>query len=223
MKKIKFRGQKRQDEWVVTSILPYLKRGFFLDLAAYDGVTNSNTFVLENDLGWNGICVEANPISFKKLKSKRNCILENSPISDKREIIQFRIDNGQCGGIVADDTDNSKEIRSVALETATVIDLQAITINELLEKHNAPSHINYWSLDIEGCEERVISTLDFSKYSFDCITIERPTPRCNEILQNNGYVFVKNFNFDSFYVSSHIQKTNDIICDKFEQIPKKRG
>jgi hypothetical protein len=32
--------------------------GFFVDLAAYDAVAYSNSYVLERDYGWSGICVE---------------------------------------------------------------------------------------------------------------------------------------------------------------------
>ena len=219
---MKFLGQKGQDKWVIKEILPDLKNGFFLDLAAFDGKTNSNTYVLENDFEWSGICVEANPIYYEKLCKNRKCFTENCAVSNKKEIISFRIDNGQGGGIVAEDTDNSEKTRAEQLKSANIIEIQAITINELLEKHNAPHHINYWSLDIEGAEERVISTLDFSKYVFDCITIERPTPLCNKILQDNGYVFVKNFHFDSFYISKEIKESNkNIVCEPFEQIPPK--
>jgi hypothetical protein len=84
-----------------------------------------------------------------------------------------------------------------------------------------PNYIDYFSLDVEGCEERIISTLDFKKYEFGCITIERPTPKVNEIILANGYIFVKNFKFDTFYITPKIQETLNIKCDEFEQIPSK--
>ena len=34
----------------------------FLDVGAHDGVTISNTFFLEKNRNWNGICIEAQPI-----------------------------------------------------------------------------------------------------------------------------------------------------------------
>ena len=53
-----FKGQKGQDRWVILEALPWLRRGFFLDLAAADGLTHSNTHVLEKWFGWRGICIE---------------------------------------------------------------------------------------------------------------------------------------------------------------------
>ena len=73
----------------------------------------------------------------------------------------------------------------------------------------------------ESSEERIISSFNFDKYQFNCITIERPTKLVNEILFKNGYEFVKNFRFDSFYVHSDIKKKYNIKGDPFEQIPAK--
>lgn len=216
-----FKGQKDQDKWVIQTVFPDKKEGFFLDIAAADGVTHSNTHVLEKQFGWKGICIEPNPDFFLNLKKIRNCITDNSVISDGHEKVRFRIDNGQLGGIVAEDTDNSERIRGGQLKTAVIISLKTKMLIEILDDYNAPPIIDYFSLDIEGAEERVISSFDFTKYQFNSITIERPTPLVNEALFDNGYVFVKNFSFDSFYVHSSVLFENHIECQPFEQIPPK--
>lgn len=226
IKKIKsalspFKGQKGQDKWVIFTALPFKRRGFFLDLAAADGVTHSNTYVLEKLFGWKGICIEPNPFFESKLRSCRKCTVDNSVISDKREKIKFRIDNGQLGGIVADDTDNSEKVRGDQLCDANIVTYDAVTLGDLLDRHNAPSIIDYFSLDVEGSEERVIRSIDFQRYRFNCITIERPTPKVNEILFNNGYVFVKNNMFDSFYVHQSLANIKSLNLMKFEQVPEK--
>jgi len=217
---ITFRGQKRQDIWV-TQILGEKTNGYFVDLAAADGITHSNTHFLEKEYLWDGICIEPNPVFFDSLKAERNCICENLAISNRNEVVDFRIDNGQCGGIVADDTDNNIKTRSGQLKTAEIIQVQANTLEYVLDKHQAPSIIDYLSLDIEGSEERVIENFNFDKYRFNCITIERPTKLVNDTLFRNGYVFVKNYQYDSFYVHEEIQLKYSIYCDYFEQLPKK--
>ncbi len=216
-----YKSQKGQDKWVINEIFNGKKEGFFLDLAAADGITHSNTYVLEKKYGWKGICIEPNPIFFDKLKELRKCFCEKVAISNKNETIKFRIDNGQLGGIVAEDTDNNEKIRGDQLKVATIIEIKATTLDVVLRKHKAPKTIDYFSSDGEGSEERIISSIDFDKYKFNCITIERPTKIVNDILFKNGYEFVKNFNFDSFYVHSDIKKKYNIKCDQFEQIPSK--
>lgn len=215
------KGQKGQDRWVIFTALPFKRKGFFLDLAAADGITHSNTYALEKLFGWQGICIEPNPTFLKKLKKSRNCIVDCSVISDKHEKVSFRIDNGQLGGIVAEDTDNSIKVRGEQLVNAEIVTLSALTLTTLLDHYNAPRIIDYFSLDVEGSEERVISSFDFERYRFRCLTVERPTPKVNEILFENGYVFVKNHRFDSFYVHSSLVGITNIYCKTFEQVPKK--
>ena len=53
-------GNKNQDQWAVKEVFNFKKDGFFLDLAAADGLHQNNTFFLEKRLGWNGICIEPN-------------------------------------------------------------------------------------------------------------------------------------------------------------------
>ena len=58
------------------------KKGFFVEAGAFDGEKFSNTLRLEQDFGWSGLLVEANPDLYAKVKSKhRNSISINSCIS----------------------------------------------------------------------------------------------------------------------------------------------
>ena len=216
-----FKGQKGQDKWVIFTVLPFKRKGFFLDLAAADGITHSNSYVLEKLFGWEGICIEPNPVFLKKLRGNRACTIDGSVVSNKHEKVTFRIDNGQLGGIVAEDTDNSHGVRSDELESAETTTFDALLLNDILEQYSAPNIIDYFSLDVEGSEERIISSIDFKKYRFKCITIERPTPKVNEILFDNNYIFVKNHKNDSFYIHSSLKGSLRIECQQFEQVPKK--
>ena len=48
----------------------FKKGGYFLDLAATNGLMENNTYVLEKYFGWNGIAIEANERFFFKIKKK---------------------------------------------------------------------------------------------------------------------------------------------------------
>ena len=95
------------------------------------------------------------------------------------------------------------------------------TLQSILDEVNAPRIIDYLSIDIEGAEIRVLKDFPFDKYIFLAITIERPTPEINQILQSNGYVFVRNAIHDSFYVHESIDNFDEIKKDSFVQIPYK--
>jgi len=65
-----FHGQLLQDELVI-KLLNYKRNGYFIDLAANDAVGLSNTFALERDYDWNGLCIEPNPEYWYRLAFRK--------------------------------------------------------------------------------------------------------------------------------------------------------
>ena len=58
------------EELVIWEFFAGQRCGFFVEIGAYDGVTFSNTYLLEA-AGWNGILVEANPRRFQECRKER--------------------------------------------------------------------------------------------------------------------------------------------------------
>ena len=50
----------------------YKRGGIFIEVGAYDGVTISNTLLMERELGWTGLCLEPIPERFTQLRNNRN-------------------------------------------------------------------------------------------------------------------------------------------------------
>lgn len=222
---MKFIGQKGQDKWVIDTIFKYKTGGYFVDLAATDGVAINNTLLLERELNWDGICIEPNPQYYDKLKKNRKCNVTDVVIDKANDIeIKFRIDNGELGGIVDIDTDNNYKYRGEQLKKATILKLKTKTLEYVLDKFNAPKVIDYLSLDVEGAEERILRNFPFNKYTFLAMTIERPTPELEKVLFNNGYVFVmksKKLRFDTFYVHKTIPNFKKIVKEPYSPTPRK--
>ena len=133
--------------------------------------------------------------------------------------------NGDLGGIVDLDTDNSPEVRPGLIEewrsARKIQELRTRTLAEVLEEAKAPSVIDYFSFDVEGAETRILRSFPFDRYTFLAVTIERPTPEVNDLMFRNGYIFVRNVSFDSFYVHKTAPTANTISRQPFEQIPPK--
>src|SRR5664280_1701555 len=87
--KVGYFSQYRQDEFV-DKFFNKKNAGFFIDIGAHDGVTFSNTFFLEKERGWSGICIEPIPDVFDKLKQNRRSININSCITQKNGYVRFR-------------------------------------------------------------------------------------------------------------------------------------
>jgi hypothetical protein len=218
-----FVSQKGQDRWVVEEIFRGKREGFFLDLAASDGVAASNTLVLER-LGWNGIAIEADPIFASRLFANRSCQSIIACVDEDTREIEY-LQNKKLGGIVASDTDNCHEIRSALIEqkraAGKIISMTTVPLASILDSARAPAIIDYFSFDVEGAETRILRSFPFDRYSFLAMTIERPTPELNERLFQNGYIFVKNVRFDSFYVHKSLPHMDKIVRQPFEQVPPK--
>ncbi len=220
-----FFGSKDQDKWVVREIFKNKKNGFFVDLAATNGFHQNNTYFLEKKLNWRGVCIEPNKNFFKKLIKLRNVKCFCEIVSSKIENVNY-LNNGGVGGIIGDKFDNNnkkrKDLIQKALKNNRVENRQSKTLYEILKKAKAPKVIDYLSLDVEGAELEVLKNFPFKKYKFLSMTIERPPKQLNKILFKNGYVFVKNYKVDGFYVHESLKKKLNIKFEKFYQIGEKK-
>ena len=55
---------------------------FFVDIGAGDGITGSNTWILEKFYKWNGICVDPNPAFLKSLCGSRDTVISDLAVWD---------------------------------------------------------------------------------------------------------------------------------------------
>jgi FkbM family methyltransferase len=214
MEDIKFYSQKPvcQDEYYIKNICKYKKNGVFIDIGAHDGIDTSNTYALEKHLNWSGLCVEANPVVYDKLKVNRLCHVENACLfSDNREI-SFSI---PLSNPIPDGNDKLSRIDGLEFRNDLYFPNQFIekqsttmitkTLNELMEKYNMPEEIDFMSIDTEGCELDILSTFNFDKYKIKFITIEhgnRPDYQkaLNKFFISKNYILHRNNYWDDEYV-----------------------
>jgi hypothetical protein len=58
----------------------------------------------------------------------------------------------------------------------------------ILHAANAPSTIDYLSLDVEGAEFYIMQHFPFSQYRFNVLTVERPGYQLSALLESQNYV-----------------------------------
>lgn len=183
-------GQAGQDRWVFGEVFDEKRGGFFVDIGAHDGVELSNTYLLEKKYGWSGICVEANPDTYRQLRQNRSCACVNVCLDAAPGTVQFS-KNAMHGGIVGV-TDE---------ELGEVVSLPALTLDTVLDQQSAPDVIDYLSIDVEGAEDRVFAGFDLSRRKVTCLTIERPSDHLRSHLKDNGFVLIKEIpGLDCFYL-----------------------
>ncbi|KAG8460468.1 hypothetical protein KFE25_013118 [Diacronema lutheri] len=160
-------SQSGQD-LAVSLILGGRASGFFVDLAANDAMHLSNTFTLEKNHGWDGICIEANPAYLWRLAHRR-CAVVAAVVGERaNQVVQFRFD-AEYGGIDAPNVTTARSATSARRGAMTTVTLTAV-----LDHLRAPTRIDYLSLDVEGMEHAIMLGLDLARYTFSLLTIERP-------------------------------------------------
>lgn len=171
-------SQARQDE-AVTTLLRGKRGGFFVDLAANDATVLSNTYSLEKKFGWNGLCVEPNPMYWANL-TYRDCQVVAAIVGNQRmEEMYFRFDAGDHGGVIG--FDNGNHLKRKAEPKYTV------TLSEILHRFNAPRKIDYLSLDVEGAEEFIMQNFPMNDFTISLMTVERPKDSLKQLFDKNGF------------------------------------
>lgn len=197
-------SQFGQDLHVLHKIYNSKKNGFFVEVGAYDGITDSNTYLMEKDYNWKGIVVECNPKWSENIIRNRNCIFFPYAVYNKNDaILPFYNTGHGLSGLV--ETNHHQDIKT----WAPIINVYTKTLTTILNNANSPKFIDYLSLDTEGSEYEILKTHDFDKYLFGYICVEHNNQLENrknirELLESKGYIFYRENRVDDEYIHKTI-------------------
>ena len=193
-------SQIGQDVHVINIIYNGKRDGYFVDVGAHDGISLSNTYLLEKEYAWTGICVEPMPSIFTKMQeirtaSKCYCCAVYSQDDLELEFVEADV----LSGIVSHIDSHKWILQNSKIQVKTK------TLTTLLNESNAPRYIDYLSLDTEGSELEILRGTDLDKYQFGYINVEHNyvEPRrsqMRQLLESKGYVYDGENNFDDNYI-----------------------
>lgn len=189
--KAKSVSQLDQDLWVLEKT-GYKRQGYFVEFGATDGVLLSNTWLLEKEFGWKGICAEPNPKFFAKLKTNRQCAVSEQCISGETgKQVEFIFADAFGGSQEYANEDMHAEKRAAYRATGQVATLTTISLNDFLKYHGAPREIDYLSIDTEGSEFEILQAFPFDQWKIQLLTIEHNfTERradIRKLMERHGY------------------------------------
>lgn len=180
------------------------ENGYFVELGANDGVTQSNSLYFEKYRNWRGLLVEPAPQNYLKCRRNRSarasiycaaCVsfeydkefvriaysnLMSTPVSLESDIQDPRA-HAQLGDRFLGNGETVFEFGAVAR-----------TLNSLLLDAGAPGVIDFLSLDVEGAELEVLKGVDHQAFRFKYLLVEcRDFSRLSSYLASHGYRFVE--------------------------------
>ncbi len=206
------------DGWVDLSaagesaLLRGLLRGdvprYLVDVGAHDGVTisNSRPFVLE---GWTSLLVEPHPVLFERLVARydgvANAILVNKACGPENGILPLYFGAGGAEtGTSTLCTDQNAWFD--ATRTEEFIDVEVVTLTNLLEEHGYPRDFAVLLVDAEGMDYEVLTGLDFARFQPRIVVTEEYIldPHKHNakyrLLLDNGYTWITQRGSNTFWV-----------------------
>lgn len=205
-------SQYGQDKFVYENFFKDLRDGIFIDIGAHDGISLSNSYFFERELGWSGICIEPNSKIFPELVKNRKCVCIEGCVANQSGENPFLMISGpveMLSGIISKyDSRHVERIeREIAKKggTCEVVPVRCFPLNDILEEYKI-SHVNFLSIDTEGGELEILSSIDFSRYQIDVIAVENNYSdlRFLGLLINKGFRYVASCGCDMIFVNKDL-------------------
>lgn len=185
-----------------------LKPGIFFEAGMADGITLSNSLMLEKLFGWQGAGVEPLPEFFAKARDARTRtrMYQCALVSDESiETISLR-----SGGLLSSlDEAMPEDSHSGLRSTFDQLTVAARSFMSIMSDLSW-SEIDFLSLDLEGHELPVMKSIDFTSISIQIIAVEHNHGKDRDLIYDHllskGFirVFEDVSSHDDFYVHESI-------------------
>jgi FkbM family methyltransferase len=201
-----FHSETGQDRFVA-ELIPGRDKTF-VEFGALDGLLDSNSLYFEQEMGWSGLLIEANPSAFEALQRNRpDAKVCNAAIFDKAGTVDFeKIDGAAYGwsGIKEsmDELHANKIKRVVPWFHRQTIKVPSRTLDDVLTEFDI-KQIDYLSIDVEGAELAILKVFPFQRYAIDVIGVEDNfgNAALDALIRSHGFGFLKTVGSDRFYRS----------------------
>lgn len=154
-------SQNRED-LVIDKLLKNVKRGFYIDIGAYDPYRFSNTYRFYKK-GWNGVNIEPDSNNYLKFVKKRsrdiNLNIGIGPKEGKFLFYRFFPDTLS--------TFSEKSVNKYKKEGFKLVNKVKIPVKKLtyvFSKYCAKREISFMSIDVEGNEIEILKSNNWGRY-----------------------------------------------------------
>ena len=190
-------------------IIDYFKNkmnGFLLDIACACPVSGSLSFKLLNKFFWNGILIEPNPYYKQNIEACYSDFLgvkfySGAIHNNAKKLYLYVPKDHKHVGLGSLIEENAQRYNNNIYK----IKVNCASINDILDKYNAPREIDLIILDIEGSEGEVIYNIDYSKYNIKLFCIENGIIY-EKFLKTKGYKICNTTGYDIKHGNTFFEK-----------------
>lgn len=163
-------AQLLQDLWILYE-LKKKRHGYFVEFGACDGISLSNTLLLEKTFGWQGALAEPARAWHAALYANRTCYISGKCVYKTAgvEVLFNEVDIGELSGM--NDLVEG-DFHAQFRQEGRQYPVRTISLERFLAEARAPKRIDYMSIDVEGGEFDVLNSFDFTRHDIALISVE---------------------------------------------------
>ncbi len=193
----------------------------FLEFGATDGLDLSNSYMLENSLGWKGVLSEPSTQWYNSLRENRKNteIITKCIWTESGKTLDFFMSNEGVYSTLKNFIENDKNsmpANTIARKKAgKIIAVETISLNDVIKEYFDYASPSYISVDTEGSEYEILKSFKLDTYRPKVFTIEHNYTdleiKIDDLMKDNEYkrVFKNLTDFDAWYVSKETLKELD--------------
>ncbi|CAN5489583.1 hypothetical protein BH10ACI2_BH10ACI2_03810 [soil metagenome] len=181
----------------------------YLDIGANLPILNNNTYLFFEG-GSSGVCVEPDPALFHHLSAVRKtdkCLNIGITYDDRREADFFVFDLPSLNTLSKSEADF--RAKNGSHKVVKVIKVPLKTINEVIDE-NFDRTPDFISIDVEGLDLEILSSLDLKKHRPAAVCVEtvtysenrteRKMTEIDDFMTSNGYFVYADTHINTIYV-----------------------
>ena len=189
-------------------------KGFFVDVGCYHPIKHSNTYVLYKR-GWRGINIDIDQLKIDGFnivrKEDTNIVAAVSPVKGKIKVYRF----GKYSLLTTLDRETANKYSTEYGKEAVIDEINASSLSDIIDSTSyKDQQIDVLTVDAEGHDYEVLSSLDFDRYRPRIILAENHERELSKIIQTKihkfldakGYTIVNWVGFTLFYSSTPVDE-----------------
>jgi FkbM family methyltransferase len=201
------------EDLILNRLFEARQRGFYVDVGAHHPYRFSNTFLFYLR-GWSGLNIDPLPGTAALWARRRpDDLVAEVGIGDRAESRAYFVFDDPA--LNTFDATRAAELRrSSPYRQQSVREIAVRPLRDVLDEYVPPdTKIDFLSIDVEGLESEVFSTMDFERYRPDAICFERlnrePGTRLvggtiGPMLDKHGFVFCSATVHSLIYITSEL-------------------